>query len=481
MDVSKLIEKAREAAERRNYDYAIDLYLQALKLAPDTALARRELRAVENRKAKESGTSFWSKTKNAGNYAIVQTLYTTGKYDSAIEKAEETLKSDPSNVAVLMLLGKACRQQGYKQSAIATFEDIRNMNAGGNEKSLVAALRELAFAYEDDGKINEASDTWQLVARKFPGDRDATIKMRDLAAKRMTGTIEAAAKSGERGGIARSTQTEEQKKEAGRLDREKGFDIKTAEDLKAAIDDAKGDIQQRPDDPRLYAKLGDLYKQGSAYAEAKKAYETAREKDANNYTYLFKLHDLEIWKFNNALTALKQKATAGDAAAGEQLKTDYLSFLEYRLTSFLEREKQYSTDSRIRFELGCIYSDLANAKNDRSLHDQAIVRFQSTFRDPKYRLESGLRMGKGFATKGQYELALKRFDETLAGIPKEIKNEIWKNLTYAKADTLYSAKRLEESKKVFLEIYEVDVSFRDIAKRIDDLGQVAGPSSDSLQ
>ena len=38
MDVSKLIEKAREAAERRNYDYAIDLFLQALKLSPDECL-----------------------------------------------------------------------------------------------------------------------------------------------------------------------------------------------------------------------------------------------------------------------------------------------------------------------------------------------------------------------------------------------------------------------------------------------------------
>ncbi|HYG76193.1 MAG TPA: hypothetical protein VEK08_14405 [Planctomycetota bacterium] len=474
MDVSKLIEKAREAAERRNYDYAIDLYLQALKLSPDTAIARRELRAVENRLAKEKGTSFWGKAKTAGNAALVQTLYSTKKYDAAIEKAEETLKADPGAIGVMMLLGKAAMAAGYRQTAIVTFEDIKSMNAGGNPKQLVEAMRELAFAYEADGKIKEASDTWSLVQRHAPGDRDATAKIRDLAAKTMTSTIETAARTGERGAAARSTQTADQKKQAERSDREKG-EIKTAEDLKAAINDKKADIQQRPDDPRLHAALGDLYKQGNAYAEAKKSYETAREKDPNNYTWLFKLHDLEIWKMTNGLRALQQKVAAGDAASREQYKRDMLALLEYKLTSFVEREKQYSTDSLTKYNLGAVYFDLATEKNDKGMYDEAIKRFQQTFRDPKFRIESGLRMGLGFAAKGQYELALKRFDETLASIPAEIKNDQWKNLVYAKGDTLQRAGKTNEAKEVFLQIYEVDVAFKDIAKRIDQLS--SGPAA----
>ncbi len=475
MDVSKLIEKAREAAERRNYDYAIDLYLQACKLAPDNAISRRELRAVENRKSKESGTSFWAKTKTAGAHVQVQVLYTTRQYDSAIEKAEEALRLDPSNVGIMMLLGKAARAAGYRQTAIVTFEDIRNMNANDNKRQLVDAIRELAYSYEEEGKIDEASATWQMVSKHAPGDRDATIKMRDLAAKRMTSTIETAARSGERGAAARSTQSDEQKKETARLDREKGFDIKTAEDLADVINDTKLDIQKADDrnSPRLYAKLGDLYKQGQNYAEAKKAYEAAREKDPNNHTYVFKLHDLEIWKSSAALKALLPKVQAGDAAAREQYKKDHMALLEFRLTSFTEREKQYSTDSRIKFDLGNIYFELARERGDRALYDQAIMRFQSTFRDPKFRNESGLRLGLGFAAKSQFDLALKRFDETLAGIPSEIKNDQWKNLTYAKADTLHKAGRIEDAKTVFLTIYEVDVSFKDIAKRIDELSQGA--------
>ncbi|MCY3021524.1 MAG: tetratricopeptide repeat protein [Planctomycetota bacterium] len=477
MDVSKLVEKAREAAERRNYEYAIDLYLQACKLSPDSAAARRELRAVESRLSKEKGTSLWAKIKVVGLHAQVWTLFKMGKFDAAIEKAEEALKNDPSNIGVLMLLGKAALSANYKPTAVATFEDIKAMNAGGNPKQLTEAVRWLAHAYEADGKIKEAMDTWTLVLKYAPGDREGSVKIRDLSAKTMTAQIETSAASGERGAMARTTQTEEQKTAAARMDREKAVDIKTAEDLQAAIGDAKSDIQQRPDDPRLYAKLGDLYKLGNNYIDAKKAYETAREKDPNNYTWLFRLHDLEIWKMVNALRALLAKAKAGDAAAKAQQHKDHMALLEYRLTSFVAREKQYSTDTKIKYELGIVYDDLARAKKDRNLYDEAIKRFQVTFGDPKFRVESGLRMGLGFQAKGQYELALKRFDETLK--PLELKNVAWKNLMYAKGDTLEKAGRRDEAKKVFLEIYEIDVSFRDIAKRVDDLTHSTADTSTS--
>jgi tetratricopeptide (TPR) repeat protein len=472
VDVSKLVEKAREAAERRNYDYAIDLYSQACKLDPDNATARRELRAVENRQSKEKGTSFWSKTKSTGLGAQVRMLYMAKKYDAAVEKAEEVLKIDPGSTGVQLMLGRALAAAGYRKAAISTFEDVKNANAGGNIKQMTESLRELAFAYESDDRIKEAQEIWSSVLKLVPGDRDATVKIRDLSARTMSDSIQAAAanNAGQRGSFTRNIQTDQQKKEQQILDIE-ASGIKTSEDLRHVIDHTKGQIQQRPEDPKLHSRLGDLYKQGGNYNDAKKAYDIAREKDPNNPTYLFRLHDLDIWKMRNALRALETKARGGDAAATKQLQQDRLALLEFRLKSFLEREKQYSTDSAIRFEVGLVYFELARSKNVRDMYDQSIMRFQSTFQDPKYRIESGLRMGMGFAAKMQYDLALKRFDETLAGM--ELKNEAWKNLMYEKADTLQKANKREDAKKVFLEIYEIDVSFRDVGKRVDELSKPA--------
>ena len=308
-------------------------------------------------------------------------------------------------------------------------------------------------------------------------DREASVKLRDLSARTMADQIEisAAQGKGERGFVATSVQTEKQKSDTARRSREEAIDIKTHDDLVAALEDVKNDLQAHPDDPRLHAKLGDLYKHDNNYAAAKKAYQTACEKDPNNYTWVMRVHDLEISRMAGALRALEPKVKAGEAAARAQYEKDRQALLDYRLNSFLEREKKYPTISSIKFELGLIYHELARSKKDKSLFDESIKRFQATFQDPKFRVESGLRMGQGFQAKGQYELALKRFEETLKVL--ELKDDRWKNLTYSKADTLDMAGRKDDAKKTFLEIYEIDVSFKDVGKRLEALGQHGGGQS----
>src|SRR5258708_1422660 len=144
--------------KRQDFLYAIELYLQACKISPDNVRARRELRAVENRMAKENGVSFWNKTKAAGMQTQAHALLLAKKYDAAIEKAEEALKSDPENVGLLMILGRAAFAAGYTNTAICTFEDIKNVRGGGNAQLLIEALRELAVAYESVGRTKEATD-----------------------------------------------------------------------------------------------------------------------------------------------------------------------------------------------------------------------------------------------------------------------------------------------------------------------------------
>lgn len=475
MDVSKLLEKAAEATSRRNYDYAIELYMQACNLDPNNAPARRALRAVEVRVAQEKGSSFWGKTKTASMSPQLGSLMMMKKWDSAIGKAEEILKIDPANASTQLTLGQALKNGGYNDAAIAVLEDLKASNAGGNAKILVSCCRDLAHLYENANKIKEALETWEYVHKQVPGDREVAVKLRDLHAKQITAVIEGSQKAGgnQRGAMARLSQTEEQKKASAQIDMEKG-DVKSEADMEAIVKMTMEQIHNpanERDVPKFWEKLGSLYRQFGRYEESKKAFETAREKDPNNYTYLFRLHDLEMWKMEQALKKLAPKVKEGDEGAKAQYVKLAEEYLDYKLTSYTEREKQYSTDSKIRYELGAVYFEIAARRKEKQLYDEAIKRFQSTFKDPKYRAESGLKLGQSFAAKGQYDLALKRFDETLAGFPAEIKDEKWKSVTYSKADTLAKAGRRDEAKAAFYEIYEVDVSFKDVSKRLDEWDQ----------
>ncbi len=472
VDVTKYLEKASEATNRRNYDYAIELYLTACKMDPNNVIARRSLRAVENRMWQEKGSSFLGKTKvNTVLFPGLNSLYMMKKWDSAMEKAEEILKIDPTNCAAMMTLGKAAKAAGYNACATAMFEDVKNLNAGGNNKMLIEAARELAHLYELDNRVQEALDVWGQVSKQVPGDREASQKWRDLSAKNVTSIIENASKDGKRGSVARLTQTDDQRKAASKLDLEKG-DIKSEADMEAIVAHTNDEIAKCEDErtlPKLYEKLGNAYRQFGRYEESKSAFESAREKDPNNPAFLFKLHDLEIWRMQSELKSLEPGVKAGDTAAKEQYVKQRELYLDYRLNSFLDREKQYPTDSKIRFDLGAIYFDLAEKRKDRALYDEALKRFQSTFKDPKFRTESGLKLGICFDAKGQYDLALKRFDETLAGFPVEIKDDKWKSIMYYKAVTLTKHSKIEDSLKIFYDIYEVDVSFKDVDKMIQEL------------
>lgn len=464
VDVSKLLDKAREAVERRNYDYAIECYFQALRMNPDQAQARRELRMVEMRLAKERGASLFAKVRVLLILVKARGLYLVRKYEAAMETTEEALKTSPDNTMILMLLGHAAQKAGHLHAAQAGFEDVRTAKGGGKPKVLLEASRELAFISETLGQNDLAKQVWEEVKRLDPADPDADSHVRDLHASDMTTKIEVGVASGKEGAKSRamlkdSDETERRQREVS--------EIRTADDVLVAIEDTKQDLKKRPDDGRLHGKLGDLYRRAENYAEAKKAFEEARAKDPANPHWTFKLDDLEIWRATRELNELARKQRAGDQSVKAECEKRRAALLDFRLKSYLEREKQYSTDGRIRYELGQVYFDLAESRGDLALYDQAILRFQLIYPDPQYRHEAGLRMGQGFARKGQYDLALKRLSETLASL--ELKDLRWKNLMYAKGETLDLAGRKPEALQTFTQIYEIDVAFRDVSQRVDRL------------
>src|SRR5712691_6115896 len=96
--MSKLYDKAAEAVKKRNYDYAIELFIQELTLEPNNVDARRALRAAEIKKFQESGAAM------ASVRALVQGLPTVivaaihrlfKNYEKLMLDLEQLLKRAP--------------------------------------------------------------------------------------------------------------------------------------------------------------------------------------------------------------------------------------------------------------------------------------------------------------------------------------------------------------------------------------------------
>ena len=449
-DTSARKEKAKLAVERRNYDGAIEIYQEILQIAPNDVEARRALRAVEVRQAKETGAGrVGAILKNLGTY--IKLSLPSSNHEQRMINCETYLRSDPTHASILKKLASAALGAGYPETAAAVLEDLRQQDPRD-----VTGMRMLQATYMQLKDIARAMEIANAILKVKPGDREASQAIRDLSASKMSATFEEAAASGERGKAAQ--RIVKSKGEAERLSR----DLRTTEDVLAEIEDTKGDIEMKPKDSRLYVKVGNLYLRLKQYDNAEQYFEKASSLSPTEYTIKMKLQDVDIGRLRDHAAKLAKawKAKPKDPTTKANYRNAYNKLLQFRLQCFEEREKQFPTELNIAFDLANIYFEVGKL-------DEAIKRYQRTMHDPKNRAKSLLNMGICFQKKDQFDLAIKRYTEGIDSI--EIWNEQKMVLVYQRADCYEAMGDEERAVEDFTAIYEKDIGFKDVGKRLERL------------
>jgi len=455
MDTSKLTEKAREAVQRRNYEYAIDLYQQALALNADDTESRKELRAVASRYVKEKGISpsaAWIK----GIGSVFKILLGSKKNaEKTMIECEQFLANDPGNVWVLTRLGRSAMHLGYHKTAVSVFDEVRQTHPEN-----VANLFNLKNAYKAKGDVDAAISTCQMILKAKPTDHDASQELRDLSAEQSSQVFEVGAQKGSTSIVKDSAALEEHEIDI--------HEIRSAEQRDKALGFAQEKLAGATTaDPRhlatFHANIGDLWLTVAPnFEEAEKAYAKAKELQPTDYTYVFKLDDLKIRRFDAGIAELaaRVKAAPADPAA----KTEYAKLKaerdQFRTKSYELRVKVRPMDLAVAFTLGSIYFEA------KSL-DLAIGQFQRTVNDPARRIDSLNVLGICFSRNGKHELGAKQFVQALSGM--EVMNEKKKVILYNLGDTYHKMAKTEEARKTFTELYEADINFKDVSKRLEQM------------
>jgi tetratricopeptide (TPR) repeat protein len=92
-------------------------------------------------------------------------------------------------------------------------------------------------------------------------------------------------------------------------------------------------------------------------------------------------------------------------------------------------------------------------------------------RDPNRKTDSLLLLGTCFEKKGLDSLAVKKLEEAVADFPAMTSPRA-KDVYYAYADLLARQGEREKARKIFEQIFEVDIGYRDVSKRLDELTKV---------
>jgi tetratricopeptide (TPR) repeat protein len=100
--------------------------------------------------------------------------------------------------------------------------------------------------------------------------------------------------------------------------------------------------------------------------------------------------------------------------------------------------------------------------------DEAIGQFQKSVKDPKQKVSSKKSIGECFMQKGLNDMAKTQFVEALDDVADK-ESDLWKEIKYNLALACERNGEQDEALKNYQEIMSIDIVYRDVSKRVDDL------------
>jgi tetratricopeptide (TPR) repeat protein len=454
MNIAKLIEKGEDALKKKSFDYAIEILLQAVSFAPNSREARELLRKAELKKYEHAYpgkgvVAVFGFPARLG--MLLAGLGKKGNPEGYMMACEKFLTKDPKNRGVNLALGDAAAAAGHVQAAILAYE-----TAAEHHATDVGVLKKLGNLLWKAGEIRKAHEVFDRAVKLDPHDQDAVKARKNLAA-------EASLKETGFETARSSRDLVKDKGALGKIEQDARLH-RTDEDLTERRKDVEARLA-KGESAELLVELAIACRKLKQWDDAFAAVDRAIAKEPQNLHLRFTRGDLEIDRLEERRVELVR-----DGKHEEAKRTD-AELSKVRTAHTRERVKAYPTDLNLRFKLGDLLLEQGQI-------DAAIGEFQQTVRDPKFRSDSHLRLGRAFKAKGQHDLALRQLEQAMDG--QSGVSERLKEILYERGDTLERMGRKDEARAEFGRIYEFDIGFRDVGDRLRKLEGGESPGKLSL-
>ena len=204
----------------------------------------------------------------------------------------------------------------------------------------------------------------------------------------------------------------------------------------------------------LRRKLAELYQRDGRFQDAIDTYEWLVKKIGT----LDPTIDKAIEECHVEISKAKIKELTEANAPQEELDKITNEINKYRLDRAEDRVRLYPNDTLIRFDLASIYWEF-------HMIDKALEQFQLAQRNPQKRLLAIVYLGRCFAEKKQYDMAVEQYDKAISEMPVMDKDKM--NAIYFLGVTCEAMGNDERAMDCFKQIYATNVNYRDVAKRMD--------------
>ncbi len=445
----RFFEKARKAAEGKNYDYAIEMYLDGLRRAPDALedghLPLCEL-GLQRRGHGAKKPSMVERVKRLrGKTPLEQML-----------NAEYLFAKDPDHLPYAEAMLKAAVEGGYHRTGHWIANLIFQTNNAIEKPSLQTYLL-LKDSYKALGQYDKAVAACQRALKMRPDEKELADEFKNLSAE----LTMSRGNYGSGGDFRKSIRDQEAQAKLYAQDRI----IKTKDYRISAVEDARKAYAREPDVVRNAFNLADALadlETDEAENEAIELLEGLHER-LQDFRYkeragLLKIRQIKRWR-RAARKQLKARPNDGEAKAElEELeKALHATELEhYRLCM-----ENHPTDLGAKYEYALRLMQAGR-------YNEAIPLFQEAQRDPRRKISAMDKIGYCFFMKQWYADAIDVFMRAIDTY--EIKDDATaKELRYNLARAYQEQGDGEKALELYRKIAQLDFGYKDVCQRIDRL------------
>ncbi|MCA9013237.1 MAG: tetratricopeptide repeat protein, partial [Planctomycetaceae bacterium] len=222
----------------------------------------------------------------------------------------------------------------------------------------------------------------------------------------------------------------------------------------------------------LYLKLADLYIKERQFGKAQDQYHKALE-ITNNAEIREQLHEVQLTMLRNDLSdaAIRVQKNPGKERLVEKVKILRAELLLKEIEFLTFGVDLHPNDMRKKYELA---QRLMNIKET----SKAIPLLQQAVSDPRIKVEAMVLLGECFAKDGKLELARRQFEKALDGLSSTDKPDSFKAAHYYLGRIFEKAKKRDQAEHHYGEILAVDYEYKDVLKRLEELGGSDGGIGD---
>src|SRR5882724_3719046 len=442
-------QKALQAVERNNLDYAIEMFIQTLNLEPNFTKARQYLRAAQMKRTESAGG-----LKRMFTGAKLQPLLTKAKMSvqknpaEAMTLAEQALTEDPKSSQALWILAEAAEVAKLPETVVQTLETYTRLNPKDTK-----ALHWLARSYKETGQHEQARESYDRLLQINPNDFEAQKGAKDS-------TADGAMAGG--GWEESSTSFRDKlkdKDESAALEQQSRM-VRAVDMLENLIKEKLEALAKEPESSVIQRELGKLYAQRDNYDEALRYLEALYAKEGGQDPSLEKeIGDTKIkrleFKINGQRKELEKNP--GDPALTNDIAVLEAELDQLKLSEAERLVERYPNDLMYRYELGSLYMKIGDI-------NKPVEQLQKARNQPQRRVASLNQLGQCYQQMGLPDMAVDTYNEAIAELP--VMDGLKKDLLYNLGNAYELMGDQEKALAAYKEIAKVDFSYRDVREKI---------------